>query len=138
MFQLSRAKAVPTWTVKHGDVASSPLIYHGYVYAVGGGVKATAICVKLDSGQVMWEQKIGHQEYSSPILADGKIYADDGNLLCMIRATPDKYERLGQTEVDVPTYPSPAIANGRIYLRTAHGIVCYDLRAQPSQSPTNN
>jgi outer membrane protein assembly factor BamB len=146
MFKLSRATATQAWTIPNSGLGSCPLVYDGYVYAnVGGGsstIKGKIMCVKLESGQVMWEQETGYYGGMSKILADGKIFLTSGlnHRVCMFRATPDKYELLSELE-QVWTFggDSPVIADGRLYTHAHHfhgfGIACHDLRAQPPQAP---
>jgi outer membrane protein assembly factor BamB len=137
MFRLSRAKPAPAWNIPHDDRGSSPLIYNGYVYVVsGGGQKGKAMCLKLESGQVMWEEHKGFlAEICSPVIADGKIIAFDFGRLCLIRATPDNYGLLAQAKMGFVGCTSPAVADGRLYVRLKQGVACYDLRAQPPQAP---
>jgi outer membrane protein assembly factor BamB len=97
-----------------------------------GGQKGKAMCIKLDSGQVMWEEHKGFvTEISSPVMTDGKIIAFAAGGLCMIRATPDKCELLCEAKMQSVRCTSPAVADGRLYVRVTKGGACYDLRAQP-------
>ena len=85
-------------------------------------------------GKIAWNQgKVNGEGITSPVLADGKIYAltDRGNTLLMLRATPAKFDLLGKASVGSLQCASPAIAGGRLYLRLGDGdgIACYDLTA---------
>jgi len=135
------------WHVPDHDVATSPLVYKGSVYMVGGGDygKPTSIkCVDLQSGDLAWEQKSRPQGASSPLAADGKIFGflQFGQLLCMWKASPDHYlPALAGTRVNADGYASPAFAEGRLYIRLRDGLACYDLtsaanpRVHPLQNP---
>ena len=70
---------------------------------------------------------------------DGKIIrhsecahnALEHNYIEMIQATPEKYVLLGSFEPKgLCAFTSPAVADGRMYLRLRDGLACYDLRAK--------
>ena len=74
-------------------------------------------------------------ESSSPILADGKIFAlpeenEDSLFVLMYRATPEKFEELGRFNPHAGPGASPSIVGGKLYLRLQDSIACYDLRAE--------
>ena len=52
----------------------------------------------------------------------------------MIRAAPDKYELLATGKLPLSQYASPAIADGKLYLRLNTGVGCFDL-TQPATKP---
>jgi len=123
------------WHVAHHDSATSPLIYQGYVYTIGGGDygKATSIrCVELQTGRVAWEQRTFPQGCSSPIAADGKIfgYLKFGKLLCMWKADPNRCTLLASTPVRSDGYSSLAFAQGHLFVRLDDGVACYDVTAR--------
>jgi outer membrane protein assembly factor BamB len=128
--KLSAEKAEELWNVPMKDIYTSPVIYEGYVYAVGE--KGRALCVELASGKVAWEEKIteGDGDKSSPVAADGKLIVVAGPWLYVIKATPEKFTVLAKVDVGALKWTSPAIVDGRVFLRTASAVVCYDLRKQ--------
>ena len=133
-YRLSPTQAEKLWTVKVFDRGASPIIANGCVYSVGNG---RVVCVSVADGHIAWEQKIGSSEFSSPVLADGKLYAllDNGKKLVMLRASPEKFELLGQANVAALTCSSLAIANGRLYVRQENHVACYELTVSSLPSP---
>jgi len=120
------------WHIPDHDVATSPLIYQGNVYTIGGGdyAKTTSMkCADLFDGTVAWERNTKPQGASSPLAADGKIFGflQFGRLLCMWKADPLHYTLLATTPVKADGYSSPAFANGCLYLRLLDGAACYDV-----------
>jgi hypothetical protein len=93
---------------------------------VCGGVTA---CYGLEKGELKWEEKFAG-EIASPLIADGKLIGtcQSGDRLLMLRASSGQYELLGKHRVSASWIPSPAIDNGRLFLRFGNGVVCYDLR----------
>ena len=134
-YKLTAEKAEKAWTVALWDRGSSPIISGGYVYAIGGGGAARTVCVDLKTGQLAWDEKIGFQEISSPILADGKMFAlvDNYGALAMWKAVPAKSGWLGKFKLtDMAPCTSPAFVDGKIFLRLKNAIACYDLTAKPA------
>ena len=122
------------WTLKECDRASSPVVFDGHVYAIAGGSNghgAHLLCVHLDTGKVAWEEVVDFAEVSSPVVADGKVFAVCGTFLWLLQATPEKYSVLSQADYRITLCTSPTIVEGRLYVRQANAIACYDLRASP-------
>lgn len=107
---------------------ASPLFYEGHLYMVkDGGVfqsvnAATGEIVKID------RLPASGKFFSSLVLGDGKIYvADERGELCVIKAQPD-WEALSSASFDETIYPTPAISDGAIYVRTGSRLYCFSLR----------
>jgi len=45
----------------------------------------------------------------------------------MLQANPEKFVSLGAFSPGVAMMSSPAVANGKLYLRLLDGVACYDL-----------
>jgi outer membrane protein assembly factor BamB len=122
------------WALPVSDRGSSPVAFDGHVYAVAGGGTghgARLLCVHLDTGKVAWEEVIDFAEVSSPVVADGKVFAVCGTFLWLLQATPEKYSVLSQADYRITLCTSPAVAEGRLYVRQASAVACYDLRSAP-------
>jgi outer membrane protein assembly factor BamB len=108
------------WRMPKGtpDV-SSPLVYDGLVYLVGEW--GTLTCLNAKTGEQQYSEplfkgRVRHR--ASPVYADGKIYVTsrDRGSIHVVKAGP-KFELLAKTEMPDDFAASPAIADGRIYLR---------------------
>ena len=64
-------------------------------------------------------------KYSGSLLCiDGKIYGvEDGGKVTVIEAGPE-FKELGTADLGDNTYSTPAVANGRLYLRTFSRLKC--------------
>ncbi|HWG06141.1 MAG TPA: hypothetical protein VG271_14090, partial [Beijerinckiaceae bacterium] len=94
----------------------------------------------LRTGEVVWKSKIGADSMAPVILADGKVIATLGSAhqitkewrggyaVVMFKATPEKYAELGRFDPHACHMCSPAIADGKLYVRLLDSIACYDLR----------
>jgi outer membrane protein assembly factor BamB len=106
------------WRLSRGtpDVPS-PLVYNGLVYVCreSGGF---LICLDAQTGKEHDNQRIHSSIYrASPLAADGKIYltARDG-VVTVVKAGPT-FEQLAENRLPDRFTASPAVSNGRIYLR---------------------
>ena len=132
-YKLAPTGAKKTWDVPLVDRGASVLIYNGAVYAFGGRGNAKAIVLDLATGKVSWQEKLANTEFSSPIVADGKIIGVVGRALYLWEANPSEYKVLGQAKLGIETCVSPALVNGILYLRLRNHIAAYDLRRSPEQ-----
>jgi outer membrane protein assembly factor BamB len=142
-YTLSADDATEAWKVPFKDTHAGLIIKDGYVYAIGDCEyqgrryqqqscndrgNGRAMCIEQKSGQIAWEQPVGSAQYSTPLLADGKIVAVNGRELLVFKATPDKFTPVGNANLGLERWSSPAFADGKVFLRTAGAVVCYDLR----------
>jgi outer membrane protein assembly factor BamB len=104
----------------------SPLLYRNVLYLMKEGGILTA----LDSatGRMLKQGRLkGALDfyYSSPVAADGKIFAasQDGHV-SVIRAGAD-WEVLAVNDMDDEVYATPAPVDGRLYLRTKSALYCF-------------
>jgi hypothetical protein len=93
-----------------------------------------ASCVEAETGDVVWKKRIGGKYASSPIYADGRIYARGFNKeVALIEATPEAYREHGRfappDRSKVMAWPHPIVANGGLYLRDENVLLCYDVAA---------
>jgi outer membrane protein assembly factor BamB len=107
------------WTYNKGTAyVVSPILYEGVVYLVNDRGVMTALDAK--SGEVKYEGgrvPVPASFMGSPIAAEGKILltSEDGDTF-VIRAGAT-HEVLATNSVGEPVYTTPAISNGRIYIR---------------------
>jgi outer membrane protein assembly factor BamB len=129
-FKISPEKAELLWKTGGfgSDRQGSPFIYQDHVYVNGNGLG----CVDLKTGAIMWRGP--GTQLSSPVEADGKIFSfapgtdEYSYSFAMYKASPEKTE-LGHFNPGGSCCSSPAIVDGRLYLRLTDGVACYDLRA---------
>ena len=94
-YHLTDAGPKLLWEVKYFDPYSSPILDNGRVYAAGRQQddKDTSLtCYDLATGKPRWVCSIPDPEYSSPILADGKliVLGDKGKRLILVDALTGK------------------------------------------------
>ena len=143
-YRISAERAKLLWSVPLMDWSTSVVVLGKHVYAIGGANtsdgfgegKGRAVCVDSETGQVVWNEVLGKgAELASPVLADGKIIAEVGPWLYLIQADPAKYTLLGKANLDLAKWTSPALADGKVFLRSRQSVVCYDLEARKANAP---
>lgn len=110
---------------KYTDHIVSPLVTDGRMLLVKGGGIAT--CFETDSGKVVWQPKRIENEgayFASPILGDGKIYVAGENGYVVVLANSSEFEILAKNDLGDPVLGTPAIADGALFFRTRHHLMC--------------
>lgn len=121
---ISDSKDGHFWTREHNtpDVPS-PLVVDGLVYLCRED--GTLLCLDAKTGAEMYPkpQRTHSDRYrASPVYADGKIYLTArGGMVTVVKAGKT-FEVLSSNDLGEAISSSPAISNGRIYLRTFNAL----------------
>jgi hypothetical protein len=142
-----RCQAVPDWFCDKlsNDVASSVLV-KGTIFGfdlkdiqsrLHRPSRGEFRAVDWLTGKVRWSSsEPGHAQI---IVADGKLvlFNDRGEVI-LARASPEKYEELGRAAIfsDEICWTAPALADGRLFLRTQTRAACVYLGRQPLDAGT--
>lgn len=85
--------------------------------------KGIVTCVRLADGSQAWQERIGGNYSGSPVIAGDKIYCIDEDGQVVVLAASDTFQLLGRTPLGEPSRSTPAVADGRMYLRTYSHLV---------------
>jgi outer membrane protein assembly factor BamB len=109
------------------------VLVDGHLYGTSSG---GVMCVDFATGDVKWQERsVGA---GSLCYADGRLYVHgESGEVALVEATPEAYRELGKfTPPDQPerargakAWAYPVVANGRLYLRDATSLWCYDVKA---------
>lgn len=100
-----------------------------------GSTGQAYLCVEFASGTVKWEERTSP---AASFYADGRLYlhAENGDVV-LLEPSPEAYRERGRfTPPDLPkrinqmekAWEYPVVANGRLYIRDAGMLWCYDVR----------
>jgi outer membrane protein assembly factor BamB len=111
------------WRQTKGSNVSSPIYHQGHLYwfSDGGGFLC---CQKADSGETVFQERLEPRPgriWSSPVLADGKLYVvSQHNGTFVVAASPEfKFLSHNVFEDDNSrTNASPAVDDGELLMRT--------------------
>ena len=84
-------------------------------------------CVDLQAEnptKLLWTERIGGACFGSPIPGGEKIYCLSMVGKAVVIAANREFALLGETELGEPTNATPAVHNGKMYLRTESSLAC--------------
>jgi len=101
----------------------SPVFHDGQFYSILDD--GMLCCFNAKTGDTVWEYRLDGRVRSSLVLAGGNIYTtNDKGVTTVFRATPRGFESVSVNDLGEFCYTTPAIADGRIYLRTGKHLFC--------------
>jgi outer membrane protein assembly factor BamB len=82
------------------------------------GDRGVVTCIDAPTGTIHWRQRVGGNFSSSPIRVGDQLFciSSEGEVVCL--AAKAEYELLGKTSLGEGSRASPAVAGGRMFLRT--------------------
>ncbi|QDU45789.1 outer membrane biogenesis protein BamB [Symmachiella dynata] len=110
---------------KYTDHIVSPFVHDGRMFLIKGGGITTVF--DTEEGKVLRRAKriSNTSEYfASPIYGDGKIYLAGENGFVVVLADDPDYEILAKNDMGDSIVGTPAIADGRLYIRTRTKLIC--------------
>ncbi len=129
--KITRAIRIPTasdvpatvdavWEYRKGSgYTPSPLLYRGYLYLVSD--KGILTCIEPETGEIVYEGgRIPVPTFvrASPVAWEDKILlsGEEGDFF-VVQAGPE-HKVLAQSSIDERVIASPAVAHGRLYIRS--------------------
>jgi len=118
------SKTHVAWRTKKGvTYVPSPLYHDGHLYVVNDTGVAT--CFDTKRGKEVWSERLeGGDVTSSPVLVGDKLYVTNEAGRTYILKVGPKFEQVAANELNEKVLATPAIAGGRIYLRTVGNLYC--------------
>ena len=125
--QLERA-AIRWRLQKNIPYIPAPLLYQGVYYMV----KTGGIITSLDpaTGRILKEGRspgaLG-EYYASPVAADGKVFLANTEGKITVLKAGAQWEVLAVNEIDDEVSATPALSDGRVYVRTHGALYCFGM-----------
>lgn len=107
---------------------ASPLLINGLFISVkDGGIMQ---CLDANTGKPSTPLRLeaSGSYYASPVAGDGKIYLIDEQGRLTVVAARSELEVLYSADFKEDVFATPAVVDGRIYLRTATALYCFGLK----------
>lgn len=103
---------------------NSSVLHEGYVYGLDEGILT---CIDVNTGERKW--KGGRYGYGQVLLASGHlIVIGDSGELVLVRATPQQHSEIARfAALEGKTWNYPALAGGRLLVRNATQMACYNI-----------
>ncbi|MFQ5791317.1 MAG: PQQ-binding-like beta-propeller repeat protein [Acidobacteriota bacterium] len=117
------------WSFDKGPDVPTPVTDGKYFYVVND--KGIMFCLDAKTGETVWGPKrIRPGTYSSsPVLADGKIYATNEDGVTTVAKAGPEFSILAENALNEYCLSSPAISDGQIFIRTSKYLYCVGKRA---------
>jgi hypothetical protein len=121
-----------TWRQTKGmPYVTAPLLYQGILYVIrNGGILAT---YDPETGKRLGEARLKDaigDYYASPVAVDGKIYFVSKEGKISVVKAGEKWQVLATGDLGEQVIATPAIADGRIYIRTDQALHCFTRREE--------
>ena len=114
------------WETGKGSLVPTPVYHDGLLYMFNHN--GTAICLKADSGEVVYEQQVKPMKtvYASPLLADGKLYSVSRENGAIVWAVGPEFKQLSRPTLDDKSVfdATPVPSDGRLLLRSDKFLYC--------------
>jgi outer membrane protein assembly factor BamB len=114
---------------KNLPFVAAPLIYQDVIYLVRDG----GIITTLDpsTGQLLKEGRTKEalgEYHASPVAADGKVYLASTEGKVTVLKAGGQWEVLGVSDLGDEIHATPALGEGRVYVRTRGALYCFGAR----------
>lgn len=85
-----------------------------------------AICADAKTGEEIWNERLGGgaEISASMVMIDGKIYVVNEKGTAYVYAAAQEFQLLARNELNEDVYATPAVADGRLYIRGAKHLFC--------------
>jgi outer membrane protein assembly factor BamB len=115
------------WRFQKGlPMIPAPLVYNDVYYMVRDGGIVTAL--SPSNGALLKQgrspQALG-EYYASPVAADGKIFLANGEGKITVLKAGANWEVLALNDMGEEVHATPALSDGRIYVRTRTSLYCF-------------
>lgn len=101
-----------------GSFVPTPAVYEGRVYVLGD--RGQVSCVDPDSGETLWSDSLPRHRskyYSSPTVADGKLYAAREDGVIFVAQIEGGFKILSENDMGEKMIASPVAVGDRLLLR---------------------
>jgi len=147
-------KSHTVWSGSDSSRFGTPVVYEGRIYFFSGSV---AGCNDAKTGKKVFQGRLeggsssgggggsegggrsrfgrggGGSDYSSPVIADGKVYYVQGSGKCFVLKAGDEFEQLAANSVTTDRESfgaTPAISDGELFLRSDKHLYCVSAAAK--------
>lgn len=105
-----------------------------HIYGGHGHGAGNPTCIEMKTGKVLWQQTQPGGGSGAVVAADGHLYfLYQKGQVALIEAKPDGYKLKGLFELPPqggPAWAHPVVCGGKLYLRWADKLFCYDVKAK--------
>jgi outer membrane protein assembly factor BamB len=112
---------------KHVPFVPSPLVYKNLLFMVKNGGIISSLDIKTGKPTKQERGAAAADYYASPVGGEGKVYLFSQNGDATVISAEPQWQVLHTAKFDEDIFATPAIVDGRIFLRTSKHIYCFGL-----------
>jgi outer membrane protein assembly factor BamB len=113
----SEGKAKEAYRItRSAPLCTTPLVVGNLLFLWSDGGMVT--CADLAAGQVHWRERVAGSYYSSPVCAGKYLYNVSREGDVVVLAAAKQFEEAARNPLGEGSHSTPAIAGGRMYVRT--------------------
>ncbi|WP_425397241.1 PQQ-binding-like beta-propeller repeat protein [Aeoliella sp.] len=86
--------------------------------------RGTMSCLELATSEKVWTKRLGGRYYCSPILLGDRLLCISMEGEAIMLSAGREFKELGRTDLGEGTQATPAVADGRLFIRTASKLYC--------------
>ena len=117
------------WTYpKQVPFCASPLLYGDWLFTIKDGGILQCLNAKTGKASKPLRLEASGNYYASPVGGDGKIYVVDEPGRLTVVAANDELNLLHTADFKEAVFATPAVIDGRVYLRTSGSLFCFGLK----------
>ncbi|MDB6006368.1 MAG: outer rane biosis protein [Prosthecobacter sp.] len=106
---------------KRNASEAAPVLVNGTLFQTTRGGIVSAMDVK--TGKDLWDERLAGKHVPAPLaLGDKLLFSNDRGESFLVRASPEKFEVVGQNQLGEAISASPAVADGALYIRTSGAL----------------
>lgn len=106
---------------RNANYVPTPVVHDDMFFLVSD--KGIAQCVEIETGKVVWRERLGGAFWSSPICIQDRIYVVSETGKVTVFAANRKFKRLGESELGEKSHATPAVSDGKLILRTVSHLM---------------
>lgn len=107
---------------KYVPYLSTPIVVGDLMFTFGD--RGTITCSEVASGTVLWSERLRGRIFGSPVLIEDRLYCINAKGGVIVIKASDKFVLLAINDLGEVSKASPAVADGRLFLRTSSRLNC--------------
>ncbi|HUT10160.1 MAG TPA: PQQ-binding-like beta-propeller repeat protein [Thermoguttaceae bacterium] len=81
-------------------------------------------CFDVHTGRLHWKERVPGEYRASPLVAEGRVYFLNVQGLTTVVSASPRFDRLTENQLDDQTVASPAVSDGKIFIRGWKWLYC--------------
>jgi outer membrane protein assembly factor BamB len=111
------------WRTKDSTPDSPcPVVTQGLLFVVSDN--GIAQCLDAGTGEAKWKERLPGDYKASPLAAEGRVYFLSLDGRCTVVAAAAKFEKLAENRLADELIASPAVSDGKLFLRGRKALYC--------------